>query len=219
MWDFQEEFQSAYRCNHSTETALLRIKHDFHKSFDSKSGTVLVLLDLKSAFDTVDHAIMLEGLHSNYAISGLALQWFRSYLADRHFNVCVRNETSECPLKYGVPQGSVLGPLLFTLYIKPLGDIIRLHNVKFHIYADDIQMYYSFDPKSVDSLHNAISVLESVFPRLVSGWSWTNYSWMKEKPRLCCLFHRNLNIIFHNRYLCLLVTFPLFFLIVWELLG
>ena len=74
MWDFQEEFQSAYRCNHSTETALLRIKHDFHKSFDSKSGTVLVLLDLKSAFDTVDHAIMLEGLHSNYAISGLALQ-------------------------------------------------------------------------------------------------------------------------------------------------
>ena len=145
----------------STETALLRIKHDFHKSFDSKSGTVLVRLDLKSAFDTVDHAIMLEGLYSNYAISGLALQWFRSYLADRHFSVCVRNETSDkCPLKYGFSQGSVLGPLLFTLYIKPLSDIIRRHNVKFHIYADDIQMYYSFDPKSVDSLHNAISVLE-----------------------------------------------------------
>ena len=174
MWDFQEEFQSAYRCNHSTETALLRIKHDFHKSFDSKSGTVLVLLDLKSAFDTVDHAIMLEGLHSNYAISGLALQWFRSYLADRHFSVCVRNETSDkCPLKYGVPQGSVLGPLLFTLYINPIGDIIRRHNVKFHIYADDIQMYYSFDPRSVDSLHNAISVLEKCISE-VSQWMVMN---------------------------------------------
>ena len=114
---FKKSFNLLYRCNHSTESALLRIKHDFHKSFDSKSGTVLVLLDLKSAFDTVDHAIMLhvEGLHwvSNYAISGLVLQWFRSYLADRHFSVCVRIETSDkCPLKYGVPQGSVLGPLL-----------------------------------------------------------------------------------------------------------
>ena len=105
---------------------------------------------------------MLEGLHSNYVISaGLALQWFQSYLADRHLSVCVRNETSDkCPLRYGVPQGSVLGPMLFTLYIKPIGDIIRRHNVKFHIYADDIQMYHSFNPKSVDSLHNAISVLE-----------------------------------------------------------
>ena len=119
---------------------------------------------------------MLEGLHSNYAISGLALQWFRPYLADRHFNVCVRNETSDkCPLKYGVPQGSVLGPLLFTLYIKPLGDIIRRHNVKFHIYADDIQMYYSFDPKSVDSLHNAISVLEKCISE-VSQWMVMNKS-------------------------------------------
>ena len=172
MWDFQEEFQSAYRCNHSTETALLRIKHDFHKSFDSKSGTVLVLLDLKSAFDTVDHAIMLEGLHSNYAISGLALQWFRSYLADRHFSVCVRNETSDkCPLKYGVPQGSVLGPLLFTLYIKPLGDVIRRHNVKFHIYADDIQMYLVLIQKVSIVCTIQYRCLKSVFPRLVSGWS------------------------------------------------
>ena len=76
-------------------------------------------------------------------------------------------------MKYGVPQGSVLEPLLFTLYIKPLGDIIRRHNVKFHIYADDIQMYYSFDPKSVDSLHNAISVLEKCISE-VSQWMVMN---------------------------------------------
>ena len=189
----------------------------YHHISCSHDAWVYVLLDLKSAFDTVDHAIMLEGLHSNYAISGLALQWFRSYLADRHFNVCVRNETSDkCPLKYGVPQGSVLGPLLFTLYIKPLGDIIRRHNVKFHIYADDIQMYYSFDPKSVDSLHNAISVLEKCISE-VSQWMVMNKLQLNEgKTEALLLVSPKLkhHLPQHYRYLCLLVTFPLFFLIV-----
>ena len=118
-------------------------------------------MDLKSAFDTIDHKILLERLHSDFAISGTALKWFKSYLTGRHFRVNIRNENSdEYPLRYGVPQGSVLGPQLFTLYIKPLGDIIRNHNIQFHIYADDIQMYHSFDPKNTESLHHAISVIE-----------------------------------------------------------
>ena len=77
------------------------------------------------------------------------------------------------PLEYGVPQGSILGPLLFSLYIKPLGDIIRNHNIQFHIYADDIQMYHSFDPKNADSLHHAISRIERCIHD-VRQWMVTN---------------------------------------------
>ncbi len=97
---------------------------------------ILVLLDLSTAFDTIDHNILLNRLENFVDISRSALAWFKSYLSDRHQFVAVNEEVSyRSQVQYGVPQGSVLGSLLFTLYMLPLGNIIRKHRVSFHCYA------------------------------------------------------------------------------------
>ncbi len=98
------------------------------------SLSLLVLLDLSAAFDTIDHNILLNRLENFVGISGSALAWFKSYLSDRHQFVAVNEEVSyRSQVQYGVPQGSVLGPLLFTLYMLPLGNIIRKHGLAFTV--------------------------------------------------------------------------------------
>jgi len=87
-----------------------------------------VLIDLSGAFDTIDPNILLNRLENYVGISGIALAWFKSYSSDRYQFVAVNEEMSyRSQVQYGVPQGSVLRPLLFTLYMLPLGDIIRKH--------------------------------------------------------------------------------------------
>lgn len=96
---------------------------------DDGKCSLLVLLDLSSVFDTVDHGILLNRLNHLVGISGTALVWFSFYLTERSFSVSVGQFMSDiAPLSCGVPQGSVLGPMLFCLYMLPLGQIISCHS-------------------------------------------------------------------------------------------
>ncbi|XP_074533220.1 uncharacterized protein LOC141796151 [Halichoeres trimaculatus] len=160
-----EKFQSGFRTNHSTETALLKIVNDFRCNLDLHKLTVLVLLDLSAAFDTVDHTILLNRLRHHVGLSGTAFQWFSSYLTDRKFLVSLDTCSSRThEVKCGVPQGSILGPILFNIYMLPLGDVIRRHGIMFHSYADDTQLYISMSPDDtgpIDALFNCILDIKS----------------------------------------------------------
>ena len=140
-----EEFQSAYKSHHSTETALVKVQNDILKAIDNNRSVILLLLDLSAAFDTVDHSILLSRLQDRFGIRNTALKWFHSYLDSREQFVSVNGiESSKKHLPYGVPQGSVLGPLLYSLCTSPLGDIARKHSIPFHFYADDTQLFYFY---------------------------------------------------------------------------
>ncbi|GFR81546.1 reverse transcriptase [Elysia marginata] len=142
------KFQSAYKKDHNTETTLLKVLNDALRAADAKQPTLLVLLDLSAAFDTIDHELLLSILELDYrfGINGAAIQWLRSYLTGRMQSVFIDGVSSPVSsLQFGVPQGSVLGPLLFTLYTSPVADIADCYDVKYHLYADDTQFYISLD--------------------------------------------------------------------------
>ena len=157
-------FQSAYRRFHSTETALTKIHNDLTLAINRRQVSALILLDLSAAFDTINHSILIQRLRSVFGISGSALSILSSYLTDRSQSVLIgKSLSSEIPLARGVPQGSVLGPLLFSLYTTPLSHILNESQVQFHMYADDTQLYVSF---SGSDSNQALSSLSSVLDRL-----------------------------------------------------
>ena len=136
------DYQSAYREFHSTETALLKIHNDILSSMDDGRVTALTLLDLSAAFDTIDHTILLKRLGNWFGVSGKALDCFKSYLTDRSQRIRLGNcLSSRSDLSFGVPQGSVLCPLLLTLYTTPLSSLVSGHAIPHHLYADDSQLY------------------------------------------------------------------------------
>ncbi len=170
--DLCEIFQSAYKKRHSTETALLRVQNDILRCLDRQETVLLVLLDLSAAFDTVDHDILLQRMETTLGVTGTAIEWFRSYLTDRTLQVQIDGSVST-PHKvtHGVPQGSVLGPLLFIIYILPLGNIIRDHNLPFHGYADDNQLYFGTRPSDI----SAKKILLERCIKDISTWMTANY--------------------------------------------
>ena len=174
-----EIFQSPYRQLHSTETALLRVQNDLLQAVDNEGGAIFVLLDLSAAFDTIDHQRLLNLLNQSFGIRGVAIKWFESYLKDPIQTVQIGSCTSKpVTLKYGVPQGSVLSPILFTMYTTPLGNIIRKHGLNFHLYEDDTQLYISFQPGVSVSKETAISYLEACI-KDIKIWMTNNNNLLK----------------------------------------
>ena len=172
-----ECLQSAYKKHHSVETALVKITDDILTSIDSKKAVILVLLDQTAAFDTIDHTILVRRLREEFGVEDTALQWISSYLNNRQQTVVINGKLStETTLLYGVPQGSVLGPLLFTLYITPLGSIIRRHGLVAHFYADDTQIYITFDPKVGDAEEQAAAAMSAA---IVEIRCWMNHNFLK----------------------------------------
>ena len=135
-------FQSAYKQGHSTKTVMLKVKTDLLDAIDQRKVVCLVLLDLSAAFDTVNHDHLLNCLKCRFGVVGTALTWFTDYLKGCTQRVAVDGiygqiQSDSVTLKCGVPKGSVLGPILFTLCISPLGHICRNHGVDYHTYAND----------------------------------------------------------------------------------
>ena len=137
--------QSAYRAHHSCETALVKVHNDIRLMLDSKSNVVLILFDLSAAFDTVNHGLLIKKLELQFGLDGTVISRFDSYLSDREYCVKFGSAVSHIvKVSTGVPQGSILDPLLFGLYVREIENIASFHNVSVHMYADDIQCYFSF---------------------------------------------------------------------------
>ena len=176
-YNLMDPMQSAYRMGHSTKMTLLRVKTNILRAVDSQEVTCLVLLDLLAAFDMVDHQILIDRLTSMFGISGCALTLIRSYLAGRSQRVKVSESRSDpVTLHFGVPQGSVLGSILFMLYTCPLSQIFKAHGLMYHLYADDSQLYLSFKPNTLgaQSMH-----LETIENCIDDGRRWMTLNMLK----------------------------------------
>ena len=139
--DLLEVCQSAYRRDHSTETVVLSVLDGLLVEEDERLVSLIALLDLSAAFDTLDHSILLKRLDVTLGVRGLDPKWFISYVEDRFQSVIIDSGLfTPSPHVYGVPQGSVLGPVLLTLYSQPLSDLFTAHDCDYHQYANDTEL-------------------------------------------------------------------------------
>ena len=183
--------ESAYRRHHSTETVILRMMSDFLTSMDNGKVTLLASLDLSSAFDLVDHSILLHRLSSSFKLSSTVLKWFGSFLTERSQYIQFRGTFSSVhSVSFGVPQGSVLGPILFILYISDIIDIAKIFDLNVHVFADDIQLYGACSPSQVNLLSSRMSACVAALDSWLKTNSLhlnalkTNLMWIGTRQRL-----------------------------------
>ena len=152
-------YQSAYRKLHSTETALCKIHDDLVSQTCHGKASILVLLYLSAAFDTMDHQLLLSDF-SECGVEGTALPFLESCLENRGQCVTIgESRSAPTALQYGVPQGSVLGPVLFTVYTGTLAFPLEAHGVSYHFFADDTQLYIKVE--DIDEAKHRLSSLLS----------------------------------------------------------
>ena len=166
-------YQSGFRSLHSTSTCLTDVSNRLLQGVDRGQMSGMVFLDLSKAFDTIDHALMLTKL-KDLGFSDAAVNWFRAYLSNRTQSVCVNGVVSDPqPIAFGVPQGSLLGPLLFIAYINDLPSVVN--NCEIQLYADDTLLFYSSNSIS-DIEHHLTEDLGSIVSWLESNFLFLNYS-------------------------------------------
>ena len=166
--NLSEPMHSAYRSGPSTETALVCVQNNILRAIDDHKAVEFVLLDLSAAFDTINHNILLD-LQKRIGVNGVVLKWFESYVRDRKQCISINGiQSPPVEVKYGVPQGSVLGPKLFTIYTSPIADIARRYGLNIHLYADDTQIYIAFETSlstgeqvAIETIHACISEIRS----------------------------------------------------------
>ena len=189
--DLLPKFQSGYRSHHSTETLLVRLLSDIHTAIDNGEVTVLALLDVSAAFDSVDHNILLQRLRISYGINSRALDWLESFVRDRTQSVQISILRSKWRLiGTGVPQGSVFGPLLYVLFTADVLEVAGRTGAGVQQYADDTQAYRH--SKASEAMHaltelvNAITEIKDWMSsnRLKLNPSKTQYIWIGNKMQL-----------------------------------
>ncbi|KAI2657348.1 RNA-directed DNA polymerase from mobile element jockey [Labeo rohita] len=194
---YLDNFQSGFRPHHSTETALVKIINDIRLNSDSCKISVLVLLDLSAAFDTVDHNILLERLENWVGLSGMALSWFRSYLEGRGYYVSIGEHKSKwTSMTCGVPQGSILAPLLFSLYMLPLSQIMRKNQIAYHSYADDTQIYLALSPNDYSPIDSLCQCIDEI-----NSWMCQNFLQLNKEKTEVIAFGSKEEVLKVNAYL------------------
>ena len=164
----------AYRPGYSTETALLRVFDTILYELDQGNAVFLSLLDMSSAFDTVDHRILLARLKRTFNFTDRALEWITSYLPERTAKVFVLGAYSEPkPLTCSVPQGSILCAGLYSDYTQPLGLLIATLLLLYHLYADDCQVFKSFNTRKPDEQDDTASDIENGIA-CINSWTSNN---------------------------------------------
>ena len=172
------KYQHGYKKGHGTETITLKLINDVLVGFESDSATIVLLIDLSAAFDTVDINKLLNILEKDLGIKGVALAWLKSFLTGRTQRVKIDNSLSEpLPVLFGVPQGSVLGPVLFNIYASSLSLVIKNLGFNTSGYADDNNASNTF------ALTFQYNIITEQLPTLVTQiHEWMNSFFLKMNP-------------------------------------
>ena len=198
-------YQSAYRTSFSTETALMKLHNDILSNMEQQKVTAFVGLDLSAAFDTVNHDVLLSVLRKSFGVKDQALKWIDSYLRPRSVFVQIGDVKSEQKaVDFSVPQGSILGPVLFNVYSSTLSNEVDKHSVSLFGYADDHGVYKSFFPSGADQEHESLMEVEHClnnvydwmcFNRLKMNASKTEYILFGSKQQLAKCKSESISVV------------------------